>query len=385
MVKKIILMLTLTLTLLGCNVASQKFTVTLDANGGNLRSGSTTSFTVENGDKISELENPSREGYTFGGWYLDSELSTPYVPDTIVASDMTIYARWEPKELTVTFDAADAENASDFSAETIAYMDCATEPETKPVKQGMNFDGWFTDAECTTPFSFDTKIVDNTTLYAGFSSSIYDLTKLDSFVFQSQVRDPYVWMGCETAALMMALKTTGHIRDMAYTQMLNELPMTDSDNPYLGFCGNLYSDTWMRDAVMPNIIAEWGQQYGNTKDITKQGLEPLIEALKNGHPVVVWTSSRMVPSETVWDDSQMGTTDDAVDPLTGETLNYFGSTGSHWEYKTHNHVMTLVGYNSETQEFELADPAEWLGPTYWVTYDTFMNSWNCYQGAVEVW
>jgi hypothetical protein len=93
----------------------------------------------------------------------------------------------------------------------------------------------------------------------------------------------------------------------------------------------------------------------------------------------------MVPSETVWDDTKTGLTDDAADPITGEVLNYFGSTGSHWEYKTHNHVMTLMGYNSETREFLLADPAEWLGPTYWVTYDTFMNSWNCYQGAVEVW
>ena len=47
--------------------------------------------------------------------------------------------------------------------------------------------------------------------------------------------------------------------------------------------------------------------------------------------------------------------------------------------------MTLMGYNSETKEFLLADPAEWKGPTYWVSYDTFMNSWDCYRGAVEVW
>ena len=78
-------------------------------------------------------------------------------------------------------------------------------------------------------------------------------------------------------------------------------------------------------------------------------------------------------------------TDDATDPLTGEVLNYHGSTGSHWEYKTHNHVMTLLGYNEETHEYLLGDPAEWKGETYWVSEDTFMASWNCYQGAVEVW
>lgn len=334
------------------------------------------------GDLMRMVCIPVNAHYEFTGWYDSPDARGDAITDLSALKDgSTLYAGWAPETYTVSF----LSDGSAYHTETVLYGNSAELPEA-PEKDGYDFSGWYTDADCTVPYD-GSAIAQDTALYAGFSAAqtIWDLRELPSYTFVSQVKPSLVWMGCESASLLMALKTTGHELNTTYPDFLAQLPMTDTDNPYLGFCGDLYSDTWMRDAVMPNIVAEWGAKYANTRDLTKQGLDPVIAAIKNGHPVVVWTSVHMQPSETVWDDTQTGVTDDAADPLTGETLNYHGSTGSHWEYKTHNHVMTLLGYNSETNEFLLGDPAEWLGETYWVTYDTFMASWNCYQGAVEVW
>ena len=387
MIKKIknVIIFTLSVVMLtGCSIikkAPVTHTITFSANGGTFASGEENFYvTATEGEPFEVPENPNWEGHSFERWTIDDE-TTNVLETRLATEDVTIKALWNELSYAVTFYS----DGEAVDSTTVKWGETLAEPKTPPAKADNRFTGGYVSLDSNIPYDFSEPVEADLNLYAGFVSTITDLTTLDSYVFQSQVRNPYVWMGCETASLMIALKTTGHIPDKSFTEMLNELPKTDSDNPYLGFCGDLYSDTWTRDAVMPNIVTEWGAKYGNTKDLTKQGLDPLIKALENGHPVVVWTSSKMVPSETVWDDTKTGLTDDATDPITGEVLNYFGSTGSHWEYKTHNHVMTLVGYNSSTGEFKLADPAEWKGPEYWVSYDTFMNSWNCYQGAVEVW
>lgn len=369
-----------------------KTTVSFDANGGAFPDGcpvsadanvvTATFGTTDDGSPSLMVCEPEYTHHTFAGWYETPDAAGEAVTNvSALKGDVTLYAGWNIETHTVTF----AVDGSAYHTETVDYGSAPELPDA-PAKDGYDFTGWYTDADATAQYD-GSAITEDTVLYAGFTQTqtVWDLRTLPNYTFVSQVKPTLVWMGCESAALLMALKTTGHAQDITYGEFLAQLPMTNTDNPYLGFCGDLYSDTWMRDAVMPNIVAEWGAQYGSTRDLTKQGIEPVLEAIKAGHPVVVWTSVHMQPSETVWDDTQTGVADDATDPLTGEVLSYHGSTGSHWEYKTHNHVMTLLGYNEEMHEYLLGDPAEWKGETYWVSEDTFMASWNCYQGAVEVW
>ena len=364
---------------------SRPMAVLFNANGGQFADGKAV-FTAQVKDGFHSADSvdvPLMEHNTFTGWYEDADATVS--DDGDYADGEVLYAGWVPETYTVSFYLS-ADDAQPYHTEAVSYGS-AVELPSEPAEDGMDFTGWYTSADAAEPYDTTAMVMSDLSLYAGFTEhqTVWDLRTLPTYTFVSQVKPTLVWMGCESASLLMALKTTGHAQDIPYGEFLAQLPMTDTDNPYLGFCGDLYSDTWMRDAVMPNIVAEWGAQYGSTRDLTKQGIEPVIEAIKAGHPVVVWTSVHMQPSETVWDDTQTGVTDDATDPLTGEVLNYHGSTGSHWEYKTHNHVMTLLGYNEETHEYLLGDPAEWKGETYWVSEDTFMASWNCYQGAVEVW
>ena len=56
---------------------------------------------------------------------------------------------------------------------TVTYTKASTYPIT-PTKEGYTFTGWFTDEECTTPFTSPT-ITSNVTLYAGWRANRYTI------------------------------------------------------------------------------------------------------------------------------------------------------------------------------------------------------------------
>ena len=71
------------------------FTVTFDSKGG-------TDVPAQNqmyGQLLEQPEAPTREGYTFTGWYKDSICYIPWdMEKDTVESDMTLYAGWEKLE-----------------------------------------------------------------------------------------------------------------------------------------------------------------------------------------------------------------------------------------------------------------------------------------------
>ena len=50
---------------------------------------------VTKNSKITKPEAPTKEGYTFNGWYTDKELTTAYNFDAKVINSFTLYAKWE--------------------------------------------------------------------------------------------------------------------------------------------------------------------------------------------------------------------------------------------------------------------------------------------------
>lgn len=78
---------------------STTFTVTFESNGGTLVESITD---VEGNTTISAPTNPTKEGYTFAGWYIDdNEFSQIWDFDTdVVTSNMTLYAKWTKDTVT---------------------------------------------------------------------------------------------------------------------------------------------------------------------------------------------------------------------------------------------------------------------------------------------
>lgn len=74
--------------------ANGGFTVTFNMDGGS----SVPVQKVMHGEYIAEPPIPVKEGYVFGGWYVDEDLTKPwdFTEDTAEGS-MTLYAKWIEK------------------------------------------------------------------------------------------------------------------------------------------------------------------------------------------------------------------------------------------------------------------------------------------------
>ena len=51
-------------------------------------------MSVKRGGKVSELPTPTRDGYVFAGWYLDSAFTTPFDTEMVINRSYTLYAKW---------------------------------------------------------------------------------------------------------------------------------------------------------------------------------------------------------------------------------------------------------------------------------------------------
>ena len=71
-------------------VKSQAHRVKFDAQGGSSVNGQTPA----SGSTVSKPTDPTREGYTFAGWYTDEACTKAYDFSVAVTADMTLYAKW---------------------------------------------------------------------------------------------------------------------------------------------------------------------------------------------------------------------------------------------------------------------------------------------------
>ncbi|MDR0415653.1 MAG: InlB B-repeat-containing protein, partial [Prevotellaceae bacterium] len=127
---------------------------------------------VEEGGRVSQPTNPTRNGYTFAGWYRDAELTTAWNFATdVVNANVTLYAKWISGDVvtyTVTFN---SNGGSDVSSQQVAKGGKVLQP-TDPTRDGYTFAGWYSNAALTSAWNFAANEVNgNVTLYARWESS----------------------------------------------------------------------------------------------------------------------------------------------------------------------------------------------------------------------
>ena len=82
----------------------QTYTVTFETSGGS----AVAPVTVDTGSTATKPAAPTKSGYTFGGWYKDSTLQTPwdFANDTVTAAT-TLYAKWTANPPAPSYDDPD--------------------------------------------------------------------------------------------------------------------------------------------------------------------------------------------------------------------------------------------------------------------------------------
>ena len=71
--------------------AVESWTVAFNSNGG---SACDTKFVATADGKLVKPADPTRDGYTFGGWFTDEACTQAYDFSTPVTADLTLYAKW---------------------------------------------------------------------------------------------------------------------------------------------------------------------------------------------------------------------------------------------------------------------------------------------------
>lgn len=123
--------------------------------------------------KAEEYVPSKQEHYDFGGWYKDNKLTEAFDFEKDVTEPMTLYAKWNPKEYTVSFA---SNGGTAVNSVKYKYESKLSKP-SDPVREGYVFVGWYTDEALTKAFSFDTVPSGNFTLYAKWIIPDYDISK----------------------------------------------------------------------------------------------------------------------------------------------------------------------------------------------------------------
>ena len=157
---------------------SETYNITYNLNGGTNAANNPADYTVETATIT--LEDASKDGYTFEGWYLDAAFTADNEVTEIATGstgDVILYAKFDAitYDISYTLDGGTnaANNPADYTVET------ATITLADASKDGYTFEGWYSDAA----FTADNEVTEIATgstgdviLYAKFDAITYDIS-----------------------------------------------------------------------------------------------------------------------------------------------------------------------------------------------------------------
>lgn len=118
------------------------YTVTFQSEGG-----SEVASQIRANAPAARPADPTKEGYTFIGWYKGESEWDFETPVTPVTPDLTLTAKWQLNQYTITFDTA---GGSEVAPITQDYGTTITAP-ANPTKTGYTFAGWDKTNPATMP------------------------------------------------------------------------------------------------------------------------------------------------------------------------------------------------------------------------------------------
>ena len=112
------------------------YLITYDTNGGS----ENTTQIVTVGDSLESLSVPTKEGYTFNGWYTATSGGEEVTTATVPTATTTYYAHWTPINYNITYDLDGGEVGT--ANPTTYNPDSNSITLNNPTKTGYTFLGW---------------------------------------------------------------------------------------------------------------------------------------------------------------------------------------------------------------------------------------------------
>ena len=229
-----------------------------------------------NGGTIS-LPTPTREGYTFGGWFSDANLSNSVNNNTQFTSNTTVYAKWTAITYTVTYNGNGAtggktDNSSHtYDAEkeltangyerkyTVTYNHNYTGSTNTSKTATYKFNGWSTTADGAKTYN-DKQNVTNLSNTNGATVTLYANWSATS-VSYAPTREGYIF--------------EGWYKEAACTTKVSEAEYTPTSNitVYAKWTPIAYTVTYNGNGATGGSTANSSHTYDVTKALTSNGYE----------------------------------------------------------------------------------------------------------------
>ncbi len=164
--------------------ALNTYTVSFETDGGS----DVTSISAIEGTTLVEPLPPVKIGYTFLGWYEDSELLVPASFSVMPSHNTTFYAKWSFEGVSIVFD-----SQGGTEVETMIGIpgNPFVEP-SHPTREGFVFSGWFISISSIERYTFDTIPDQTITLYADWGTFGLDYALInDDQAYEVGVGDAY--------------------------------------------------------------------------------------------------------------------------------------------------------------------------------------------------
>lgn len=262
---------------------TNKFTIVFNVNSDAV---SSINLTFNDGDILQENDiitkifnniTPTKNGYEIDGWYTDEQFNNKLEFPYTVTGNINVYLKWnikqdEPgdnpinpnKTYSVTFHIDNNTNTIEVNENSI-ISDIPT-----PTKDNYTFDNWYTDANYTTVFDFNSKITSNTDIYGKFVINKYTVKFLDSNnneITTSQTVDYNNVANKPNNPVMNGYTFDNWYADANYTTVFNfNSKITSNTNVYAKFTINKYTVNFL-DSNNNEVATSQTVDYNNT--ITK--------------------------------------------------------------------------------------------------------------------
>ena len=155
------------------------YEISYELNGGEIEKNNPSIYEKEDTPII--LNNPTKYGYTFKGWYDNPECSGKRHLSIPKAGygNRSLFAKWKANQYKITFDAGGGDPLKSITFEYDSIPDLPIQ-----TKKGYTFKGWYVDSECKREARFPSKLENDPKVKTKFNP--------DAFAFEISLSFPTV-------------------------------------------------------------------------------------------------------------------------------------------------------------------------------------------------